>query len=727
MADTTQTKAPIDSDGADPTPQRLSEHIHQHIVAWITLFISLVLTLLAWTIATHYVEQRAHERFVLEVTEAEKAISRRMQDNEQVLRGTVGLFAAAGRLVTRQEWNAYVTTLKFDQYSPGIQGIGFSYWIPKNGVEQFVASIRAEGYPDFEIKPAGVREQYTAVTYLEPFTGRNLRAFGFDMYTEPVRRAAMQRALESGLPAVTGRVTLMQETTTDIQSGFLIYLPVYQPSMPINTVEERRRALLGFVYSPFRVKDLMRGILGTSSDALAFEIFDQAGLDKTHLLYDSDDVLSIEHPYNDRSFHHVSTISLPDRNWLALFVSRREFENSMSSNQPTVIALGGTLIDVLLFAIILSLSQQRQRMTQRAYQIATELEQSEVRFRQIFESAPIAMLIINERGAIHMVNRAMETLFGYERNELIGKSTDVLIPDAFAELSASHLLHSTNLHAPGESRELSGLHRDGHTIATELRLNPINTREGIFTLASIVDISKRREIDRLKNEFIANVSHELRTPLTSIRGSLGLITSGACGALPEHVASMTSIAARNADRLIRLINDILEIERIESGKMHYDMAAQDIVQLTYRAVEEAAGYAQQFDVTIHVENRADTAKIARIDADGFMQVLANLLSNAIKFSPKHERISVIIEEIEGKARLSITDRGKGIPDAFRDRIFQKFAQADGSSSRIHPGTGLGLSISHAIVTHFDGRLWFESEPGTGTTFYVDLPLINEAP
>lgn len=722
MANIPHIEERAESDAATLKQHRWIEHIHGPVATWSILFVSLVLTLMAWAIATHFVEQRAQERFEFEVVEAEKAIRRRMSDYEQVLRGTVGLFAASGRLVTRQEWHAYVSTLKIDHYYPGIQGIGFAYWIPTGGVEQLVTSIRAQGYPDFAVKPEGVRESYASVIYLEPFTGRNLRAFGYDMYSEPTRRAAMQRALETGLPAVSGRLTLMQETTTDVQPGFLMYLPVYHPDMPIHTLEERRRALLGFVYSPFRVNDLMRGILGAGSDALAFEIFDQGELDKAHLLYDSDGVLSVEHPYTDRNFHQVRTLTLPERTWSALFVSQPGFERAMSSSQPTLIAVGGGLIDILLFAIVISFTQQRRRMAQRAYEIATELEQSEVRFRQIFESAPIAMLIINAQGAIHMVNRAIETLFGYERSELIGKSAETLVPDAFASFAAQHTMHSVSVDSQSDSRELSGLHRNGHAIDIEFRLNPISTREGILTLASIVDISKRREIDRLKNEFIANVSHELRTPLTSIRGGLGLITSGACGALPEQVASITHIAARNTERLIRLINDILDMEKIESGKMHYDMSAQDIVQLTNRAAEEASGYAQQFAVTVHVENRNDTEKIALIDADGFTQVLTNLLSNAIKFSPKHERISVVIEEIEDHVRVSVNDHGGGIPSAFKDRIFQKFAQADGSSTRKHAGTGLGLSISHAIVAHFGGRLWFESEPGMGTTFYVDLPL-----
>lgn len=724
---TTAAAAPTTVVGTH-THRSWADKAHTPIVAWSVLFVSLLLTVMAWAIADRYVTQRAQERFQFEVSEAEKAIQKRMLEYEQVLRGGVGLFAAVGKMASRQEWRSYVQTLEIDKYFPGIQGVGFSYWLPVGERTRLVDAIRAEGFPEFNIKPEGERDQLTSIIYLEPFSGRNLRAFGFDMYSEPTRRAAMQRARDSGLPAVSGRVTLVQETLKDVQAGFLMYLPVYRASMPTRTVDERRAALLGFVYSPFRIKDLMRGILGSGSDALDFEIFDERELDKDHLLFDSNEELSINAQQLNHDFYAIRSLILPGRQWTATFSGHPDFQRSLSSNEPAFVAIGGLAVDILLFSIILSLAARHKQVERRAAAITSQLANSEQRFRRVVESAPVAMLMVDANGRIQMTNHATEHMFGYESATLIGQPVETLVPSdsrAVHQTSRSVFVQNPTSRTMGENRRLYGQHRDGHTIPIEVGLNPLETPDGLFILASIIDISKRLEVDRLKSEFIATVSHELRTPLTSIRGSLGLVAGGAFGALPDQVVHMTDVAVQNADRLIRLINDILDIEKIESGKMRYDIRAQDLSYLVGRAVEETHGFAKQLGVVAVIDNHCQWPLIAAVDADRFTQVLTNLLSNACKFSPAGEPVTVCIEASDDdKVRIGVRDRGHGIPEEFNDRIFQKFAQADGSNTRKHAGTGLGLSISKAIVEHFNGRIWFESRLGEGTTFYVELPLVT---
>ena len=724
---TTAAAAPTTVVGTH-THRSWADKAHAPIVAWSVLFVSLLLTVMAWAIADRYVTQRAQERFQFEVSEAEKAIQKRMLEYEQVLRGGVGLFAAVGKMASRQEWRSYVQTLEIDKYFPGIQGVGFSYWLPVGERTRLVDAIRAEGFPEFNIKPEGERDQLTSIIYLEPFSGRNLRAFGFDMYSEPTRRAAMQRARDSGLPAVSGRVTLVQETLKDVQAGFLMYLPVYRASMPTRTVDERRAALLGFVYSPFRIKDLMHGILGPGSDALDFEIFDERELDKDHLLFDSNEELSINAQQLNHDFYAIRSLILPGRQWTATFSGHPDFQRSLSSNEPAFVAIGGLAVDILLFSIILSLAARHKQVERRAAAITSQLANSEQRFRRVVESAPVAMLMVDANGRIQMTNHATEHMFGYESATLIGQPVETLVPSdsrAVHQTSRSVFVQNPTSRTMGENRRLYGQHRDGHTIPIEVGLNPLETPDGLFILASIIDISKRLEVDRLKSEFIATVSHELRTPLTSIRGSLGLVAGGAFGALPDQVVHMTDVAVQNADRLIRLINDILDIEKIESGKMRYDIRAQDLSYLVGRAVEETHGFAKQLGVVAVIDNHCQWPLIAAVDADRFTQVLTNLLSNACKFSPAGEPVTVCIEASDDdKVRIGVRDRGHGIPEEFNDRIFQKFAQADGSNTRKHAGTGLGLSISKAIVEHFNGRIWFESRIGEGTTFYVELPLVT---
>ena len=248
----------------------------------------------------------------------------------------------------------------------------------------------------------------------------------------------------------------------------------------------------------------------------------------------------------------------------------------------------------------------------------------------------------------------------------------------------------------------------------------MNLADGLHYVAVIRDISERKEVERMKSDFVSTVSHELRTPLTSIAGSLGLLKGGAAGALPERATKLVSIAHSNSERLVRLINDILDIEKIESGKMAFDVRPVPLRQLVGQAIDATRGYAARYGVRLEFESRPDIGP-AMADPDRLMQVLSNLLSNAIKYSPRDGCVSVSVSGRGGLCRISVADRGPGIPEEFRSRIFAKFAQADGSATREKGGTGLGLSIVREIVTRLGGQVSYEDRHGGGTIFHVDLP------
>jgi len=233
------------------------------------------------------------------------------------------------------------------------------------------------------------------------------------------------------------------------------------------------------------------------------------------------------------------------------------------------------------------------------------------------------------------------------------------------------------------------------------------------------DITERKQIDRMKNEFISTVSHELRTPLTSISGSLGLIAGGVAGELPGQAKAMVDIAHRNSERLVRLINDILDIEKIESGKMVFNLNPQELMPLVEHAIETNSAYGEQFGIRFVLEKTAPGVKV-NVDSDRLMQVFANLLSNAAKFSAPNDEVFISVSIHENKIRIAVTDHGPGIPEEFQTRIFQKFAQADSSDTRQKGGTGLGLSICKAIIEKLGGEIGFETEAGVGTTFHFDL-------
>jgi PAS domain S-box-containing protein len=355
----------------------------------------------------------------------------------------------------------------------------------------------------------------------------------------------------------------------------------------------------------------------------------------------------------------------------------------------------------------------------------TERKRAEEQFRLAIDAAPTGMLLIDLDGVILLLNAQIEKLFGYSRAELLGQPLESLISERFR--AAIPDFRSGLFSDPTASlQEVHGIRKDGSELPVEIRLNPLVTSEGQFALCSVVDLSQRFEIDRIRNEFISTVSHELRTPLTSIRGSLGLLQAGAMGALPIQAAEMVAIAYKNSGRLVRIINDILDIGTMDSGKLTLQMGIVPLAELLQQSVEANAGFAEKCEVRFLLETvSADDTVLA--DPNRLMQVLVNLLSNAAKFSPPGGIVLIRVRHGETSARIEVEDSGGGIPEVFKDRVFEKFAQADASATRHFEGTGLGLNISRRLMQAMGGSIGFYAAAHHGTVFYIDLPRMDAAP
>jgi signal transduction histidine kinase len=246
-------------------------------------------------------------------------------------------------------------------------------------------------------------------------------------------------------------------------------------------------------------------------------------------------------------------------------------------------------------------------------------------------------------------------------------------------------------------------------------------------IALVRDISERKRVDRLKDEFVSAVSHELRTPLTSIRGALGLLAGGALGELPADAIDFAQLAVANTDRLVRLVNDILDMEKIRSGRMTFEMVAQPVGPILERAVRGIQGLADERQVRVKLVDDALPDEIVSVDADRLEQVLTNLLSNAVKFSPAGAVVEIGCRRADSLIRLSVADQGPGVPESFRPRIFRPFAQADTRLSRELGGTGLGLSISRELIEKMGGRIGFLSRVGEGAEFFIEIPRSGAGP
>ncbi|WP_300973089.1 ATP-binding protein [Sphingomonas sp. LHG3406-1] len=412
--------------------------------------------------------------------------------------------------------------------------------------------------------------------------------------------------------------------------------------------------------------------------------------------------------------HHEKTLT---RNMLVRAADQR------ASRQTTVL-----VTEVVLLAVALVLMGLLVSTVRTLHHSTRRLTDSGMRQSAIFDNATDAMMMLDEKGDIISVNAAAERLFGRSSDAMIGCSNLTLFAEPpLPEVSQAYLQGLARNEAWARpSQDFVGRRGDGTYFETEVVTTPVQLHECVQFLAVGRDITERRRVERMKTDFVATVSHELRTPLTSISGSLGLLAGGAAGELGAKARRLIEIALNNSQRLIRLINDILDIEKIESGKMEFDNQELPLESLLQQVVDANSGYAEKHQVSMEVGAvPADAAIMA--DADRMSQVLTNLLSNAIKFSPVGGVVTLSVERFGKHWRISVIDRGPGISEEFRSRIFGKFAQADGSDSRLVGGSGLGLSIVKEIVLRSGGEVSFTSVAGEGSTFHVDLPAVATFP
>lgn len=338
----------------------------------------------------------------------------------------------------------------------------------------------------------------------------------------------------------------------------------------------------------------------------------------------------------------------------------------------------------------------------------------------IIDNVLDGIITFDEDENIISLNNAATDIFGYQASELVGKNIRLLIPypadaDAVPDALATSRLSMTVI-----GREVDARRKDGGNFPLDLSVSTVSRQGKPLFIALIRDITERKRTEKIKNEFISTVSHELRTPLTSISGALGLISGGVLGVFPEKMRQMLDIANKNCQRLTFLINDLLDMEKLSAGKMVFHLETSLLKDLLTQAIEANQTFGAERHVSLQLAANTPAVNVC-VDTQRMMQVLSNLLSNAIKYSPENAVVNIKAENRITGVRISVTDKGTGIPHEFRDRIFEKFAQADSSDTRQNGGTGLGLAITRELVERMGGKIGFESQPGVATVFYVDLP------
>jgi signal transduction histidine kinase len=516
-----------------------------------------------------------------------------------MLLGAAGLFAASDD-VQLPEFRAYVERLDLPRRYPGVQGIGFSRVVTPEQRDRVAAEVRRY-IPSFRFLDGNPQETVHAIVYLEPQDERNRRAMGFDMFAEPTRRAAMVRACDTAAPAATERVTLRQEIDPGArQGGLLIYVPVYRGGAVPATVEERRKRLFGFVYSPFRAYDLLRGILGGEEGEVSFDVYvdSPATQNLLHRGRRNDD---------EPRFRTERLVGVAGTQWTLDLRSGPAFPDPTGRALVPLVIIVGSLLSALLY--VSTMTQVKAR--EAAEQTAEELRRSE------------------------------EAL---------------------------------------------------------------------------------RDADRAKDEFLAVVSHELRTPLNAIVGWAGMLRRGQVP--EENRAHAISVIERNAVAQVHLVEDLLDLSRAVAGRLSLDVIDVDVAAALRAAADAVAPAAQARGVHLTCRVPSELGRV-RADQARLQQIVLNLLSNGIKFTPEGGRVTLSAARSRDSVSITVADTGVGIGREFLPHIFERFRQADTSSTRAHGGIGLGLAISRHLVELHGGWIEAVSEGvGRGTTVTVHLPSVQ---
>jgi len=465
----------------------LEWHSLGRYLPWVVLVVSMAITYQLWDGKQQEATQNLQTDFNFRTHETIDNLVDRIIDYEQVLRGVQGFLSASG-FVERDKFYSYVSTLHLEQSFPGIRGIGFSPVVPLAQKDRFVDTIRKEGLPDYAIEPEGVRAFYTPIVYIEPFSESNIRSLGFDNYSDPVRRAAMEEARDTDKAIISGKL-LLQETDGHIRSGFLMFLPVYKSGIPHDTIATRRANLIGWVYGSSRIEAMMKDIRGEAYTDLDVEIHDEDSVSEESLMYDSD--ISNSHLANASPAHFKSAnlLVVASHKWTLAAHSLPSFDFQLESSKPQFIAYAGTGVSILLALLTWLLLYGRRH----ALMDAQEIAQSEVRYRQMFEdNASIAYLLDPGTGHIVDANAAALAFWGYSLEELrdmnIAKIS--MVPSGKIVEAMGKIKNGTTHRMEMLHRTKSGEIRDVEVFSGPLTYDGKNLR---YSIAHDITARKRAE------------------------------------------------------------------------------------------------------------------------------------------------------------------------------------------------------------------------------------------
>jgi len=757
---------------------------------YLIVLVGLSFTLIVYYYFSKLTLEQDQSRFQKNVQELQDRIRLKVETSITLLRAGTGLFAASDE-VDAVEFHRFVQQLDLQRNYPGIQGIGFSQSFTSAQKDELVRKMRESVREDFHIWPDRPRDEYTAIIYLYPPGNRNEKAIGFDMFEDPVRRQAMEQARDTGTPAASGRVRLVQEPDNEGQPGFLIYAPVYRNGAPISSVEERRQALVGYVYSPYRINDFLGPIAAVKTD-VSLQVYDGNETIEANLLHGAGD----EPPPSDLRFTRNESLYVAGRVWTLSYAVKPSFERGSSRPLLKYTIIVGVLLSFLFFAV----TRAEVRARSRAEQSAEEVRESEKAINEANQRAlseyERLLARISSLSQVLGMARELNTIFRGLR-----EFTKVSVPcdGFFVSLYDSVRDVRTACYGWGDGEEVdvsqlppmpvtergpnSRAVRTGEAVITNdymratsanlsVIVGPDNGLRPESSLAVPMAVMGRiigtievqsyqqqayqqehvtamsmaanltavaienvrllklertarevaEESNRLKDEFLATVSHELRTPLTAILGWARLLEDGSLDRAMTQQAIDT--IWRNARAQAQIVDDILDVSRIITGNLYIDLHPIEVAPVVQNAINVVRPTADAKGIRIDSQIDNPPAMISG-DANRLQQVIWNLLSNAVKFTNSGGRVTVKVTQANAAVEISVADTGQGISREFMPYVFDRFSQADSTTTRHHGGLGLGLAIARHLVEIHGGTIRAASRgEGQGANFTITLPLLD---
>lgn len=699
----------------------------------------ILLTLLITWQVDDFEQTRARAQFKTTAMQVEDAIAARVDVYVALLRGA-GAVLQIPEYRRREAFRDYVASVGVSEHYPGIQGIGLAQRVEPGEARELVAQMRSSGHPGFHIWPEPHDRTAYPIVLLEPGDRRNLTAIGYDMYSEPVRHAAMARARETGEPAASGKVTLVQEIDEHKQAGFLVYLPVRDRGTPA-TASADESDLIGMVYSPFRADDLFAGIFGQHpANGIRFAVFDGPEVSSDALLHQSTGWTSAGDPHLPLE----RQVEVGGRIWTVLFAP------GDAGTARTSAAYWFGAVGLILTALLALLVRNLVREGREAERHAAAMSASEQAVRDseqlkqaILDAALDCIIAIDERSRIVEFNQAAERILGYAREDALGQPLiDLIIPARLRERYTREMRRHRDTgerNILGRRVEVTVMRSDGSEFPAELALNRIDLRDQVIFTAYLRDITERRQAEsriaelnesleervrsrtmeledanRELESFSYSVSHDLRAPVRHVLGFAELLKKQLAGRKDPNTQHLIGVITDSAGKIARLIDDLLAFSRTSRQELRRGSVAMTDL------VEEAVRSLAPETTNRRIEWRVHPLPAVEGDRALLALVWTNLLSNAVKYTRQRAaaRITVGSSAADSGPVFFVEDNGTGFDMRYEHKLFRVF-------QRLHreeefEGTGVGLANVARIVQRHGGKVWAEGRPGTGATFYFTL-------